>query len=313
MYERWSTLHIEAPRRAEFWREATAQSFLPMSPRLDRLDDFRAVMVHRSIDHLSLNEVRAPSHGMARTHSDLAHGGQQYIFLNLYLRGRSRVSQAGLSAEVANGRLLMFCSDSAFELEQPDPIELLSLAVPQELLQHEFDLGACSPLLIAESAPALLLASQMRALADWQEDLSQANATPISDCLIGILRAALPSAISGADPSTGHRFLRRGIRQLVERRYADPGFSAKRAADELGISVRTLHAWLARDGQTFGACLMDYRLQRAHAILGIVSSEVHLIEVALQCGFLSAAHFTRSFKARYGLPPSGFRKQALLR
>ncbi len=308
MYERWSTLNIAAPKRAEFWREATAQSFLPMSPRLDRLDDFRAVMVHRSIDLLSLNEVRAPSHGMARTSSDLAHGGQQFIFLNLYLRGRSRVSQSGLSAEAAKGRLLMFASDSIFELEQPDPIELLSLAVPRDLLQREIDLGAASPMLIAESAPALLLENQIRTLAQWQEDLPQKDAELISDSLIGILRAALTSHIPTEERSSGHRFLHSGIRQLVERRYADPEFSAKRAADELGLSVRTLHARLARDGQTFGASLLAYRLERAHSMLGLARTEANLSELALQCGFVSASHFARSFKARYGVSPSSFRK-----
>lgn len=308
MVERWSTLHIAAPKRAEFWREATAQSFLPMSPRLDRLDDFRAVMVHRSIDLLSLNEVRAPSHGMARTCSDLAHGGQQFIFLNLYLSGRSRVSQSGYSAEAAKGRLLMFASDSIFELEQPDPIELLSLAVPRDLLQREIDLGAASPMLIAESAPALLLENQIRTLAQWQEDLPQKDAALISDSLIGILRAALTSHIPTDDRSSEHRFLHSGLRQLVERRYTDPDFSAKRAADELGLSVRTLHARLARDGQTFGACLLAYRLERAHSMLGLTRSGANVSELALQCGFVSASHFARSFKARYGVSPSSFRK-----
>jgi len=308
MVERWSTLHIAAPKRAEFWREATAQSFLPMSPRLDRLDDFRAVMVHRSIDHLSLNEVRAPSHGMARTRSDLAHGGPQFIFLNLYLNGRSRVRQSGVSTEAAKGRLLMFASDSIFELEQPDPIELLSLAVPRDLLQREIDLGATSPMLLAESAPALLLVNQIRTLAQWQEDLPYKDAAFISDSLIGILRAALTSHIPTEDRSSGHRFLHSGLRQLVERRYADPDFSAKRAADELGLSVRTLHARLARDGQTFGACLLAYRLERAHSMLRLVRSEANVSELALQCGFVSASHFARSFKARYGASPSSFRK-----
>lgn len=310
MYERWSTFHIAAPRRAEFWREATAQSFLPMSPRLKRLDDFRAVMVHRSIDCLSLNEVRAPSHGMARTRIDLAHGGQQFIFLNLYLNGRSRVSQAGLSAEAAKRRLLMFSSDSIFELEQPDPIELLSLAVPQELLQREIESGAHTPLLIANSAPALLLENQMRALAEWPEDLQQKDAALISDSLIGILRAALTSHMPTEEFASGHRFLHHGIRRLVERRYADPDFSAKRAADELGLAVRTLHARLARDGQTFGACLLAYRLERAHRMLGLVRSETNVIEIALQCGFVSASHFARSFKVRYGVSPSSFLKMS---
>jgi hypothetical protein len=67
MYERWSTLHIAPSERARFWREATAQAFVAMTPELGKTADFQAVMAHRSIDNLCFNEVDAPAHRMKRT------------------------------------------------------------------------------------------------------------------------------------------------------------------------------------------------------------------------------------------------------
>lgn len=79
VYKRWSTLHILAPRRALFWRDAIAQAFLAITPRLGRLDDFQDVMIPRTVDSLSLNEVNGPTHGVSRTSTDLAKREEQFV------------------------------------------------------------------------------------------------------------------------------------------------------------------------------------------------------------------------------------------
>lgn len=49
------------------------------------------------------------------------------------------------------------------------------------------------------------------------------------------------------------------------------------------------------------------RLERAaHILASLPAGAIHAQEVAYRCGFASAAHFSRAFKDRYGMPPRAF-------
>ncbi|MGE0564038.1 MAG: AraC family transcriptional regulator [Pseudolabrys sp.] len=54
--------------------------------------------------------------------------------------------------------------------------------------------------------------------------------------------------------------------------------------------------------------LADWRLQRALVLLGRPRANVQ--QVAHDIGYQSAAAFTRAFSQKFGLPPSGFRREA---
>jgi AraC-like DNA-binding protein len=118
---------------------------------------------------------------------------------------------------------------------------------------------------------------------------------------------------TGAPAPKRRSRLRGKLRNLFEQRCADSGFSPTVAAQELGISVRTLHAWLALDGCRFGAELLERRLERARMMLGSGTSDRTIQEVAAMCGFVSAAHLSRRFRERYGVSPSQWRARGDLR
>ena len=57
-------------------------------------------------------------------------------------------------------------------------------------------------------------------------------------------------------------------------------------------------------GSSIGTYRRRLRLQRAE---GMLNTKADLTEIALACGFASHSHFSRSFKAAYGMTPSQFR------
>ncbi|TDE09067.1 helix-turn-helix transcriptional regulator [Jiangella asiatica] len=80
-------------------------------------------------------------------------------------------------------------------------------------------------------------------------------------------------------------------------------------ADAAGVSISTLCRVFRRQ---FGigpvAALERLRLARAEPLLWM--SNLSLNAVALQCGFADAYHFSRRFRAIYGVAPSAFRSAA---
>jgi AraC-like DNA-binding protein len=155
----------------------------------------------------------------------------------------------------------------------------------------------------------MLLSTQMRALSQWQGDLPAPHASAIAEGLTGLVRAVLLAARGTVPEPTSQRRTRGKVRALIERHYVEPTYTPAAAAAEMGISVRTLHAWLAQDGTSFGTELWAHRLECARRILH-ASPLLAVHEVASRCGFLSAAHLSRRFRERFGDSPSAWRNSA---
>ncbi|WP_083463963.1 GlxA family transcriptional regulator [Prosthecomicrobium hirschii] len=79
--------------------------------------------------------------------------------------------------------------------------------------------------------------------------------------------------------------------------------SRLRLARIAGLSVRRLEdLFAAHLGSTIGRHALALKLDRARRLL--TQSGLSVIEVATACGFQSASHFSRSYRTRFGIPPS---------
>lgn len=73
-------------------------------------------------------------------------------------------------------------------------------------------------------------------------------------------------------------------------------------ARSAGVSVRQLERLFRTHlGRSIGAHYLSLRLEHARRLLRQTSLSV--LETALACGFASAAHFSRSYRARFGVAP----------
>jgi transcriptional regulator GlxA family with amidase domain len=69
-----------------------------------------------------------------------------------------------------------------------------------------------------------------------------------------------------------------------------------------GVSLRQLERlFRSQLGSTVGEHYRDLRLDRARLLLR--QGPLGVLETAMACGFVSAAHFSRAYRARFGLPP----------
>ena len=80
-----------------------------------------------------------------------------------------------------------------------------------------------------------------------------------------------------------------------------------RAADSLGLSVRTLQRRLAEVGQSFTWLRDRVRLEEACRLLD--SPDTRLIDVAYHLGYSDPGHFTRAFQGWTGIAPRSFRQR----
>lgn len=97
---------------------------------------------------------------------------------------------------------------------------------------------------------------------------------------------------------------------LMESRLEEPVASAA-LAKAAGMSLRQLERLFDRSfGMSPRRYYLDLRLQRARSMLQY--TDMSIVEVAVACGFGSAAHFSRSYHGWAGKPPSAERRRPSL-
>ncbi|GAA2013962.1 helix-turn-helix domain-containing protein [Microbacterium ulmi] len=104
------------------------------------------------------------------------------------------------------------------------------------------------------------------------------------------------------------------IEEHVRTRLGDPELSARSIAATFSISERYVYSILARRGIELSDLIREHRLAQAIRMLEDPESAMKTIsEVAHRCGFSDHAHFSRTFRARFGIAPSDWRRDALSR
>jgi AraC-like DNA-binding protein len=102
------------------------------------------------------------------------------------------------------------------------------------------------------------------------------------------------------------------IKDFIQQNYAQRGLSIEDIAEHLGVTSRYLHMALAQDGCTPSEYLRGCRLLAARRLLSSAEFAGRSIaEIALECGFSGASHFSTQFRKRFGASPSSYRESAL--
>jgi acetamidase/formamidase/AraC-like DNA-binding protein len=131
----------------------------------------------------------------------------------------------------------------------------------------------------------------------------------LAEMLLTLSRQKLPNATEvigfGTQPAMLHR-----IYEAIERKLGDPDITPARVAQMEGISERYLQKLFESTGDNFTRYLRERRLQQCWADLA-KPAEAHrsVSDIAFGGGFSDAAHFSRSFRDRFGLSPTAFRQQ----
>jgi AraC-like DNA-binding protein len=94
------------------------------------------------------------------------------------------------------------------------------------------------------------------------------------------------------------------VEDYVLRHLGEPDLSPARIAHANHISVRYLHKLFHTRGTTVGRWVQRQRLERCRLELSRPARTAPTISgVAHRWGFVSPSHFSRSFRAAYGMSP----------
>ena len=139
-----------------------------------------------------------------------------------------------------------------------------------------------------------------------------ADALFVEETMLHVFRRLLaaPAVPEPAVPSPARRDLAQGAAELLSRTFPR-NWSLTRIARDLGTSPFHLARTFKR---SLGVTIHQHRLAlRLHASLELLrDTPTGISDIALDLGFADHSHFTVSFRRRFGVTPSAWRKTATL-
>jgi AraC-like DNA-binding protein len=314
-----STAEVSGPRRFDFWREAISDAFVDLEPRRGdpgATEFFSGELTGGQIGAVRMCTVAASSHEVVRTPSLIRRTGDDFLFLSLLLDGDMAYVQDDRVAELVRpGQFVFYDSAKPYTAAFRDSSRQLVVRFPRnELTTRVRGIDTVTARTIrADSGVGALASGLLQSLGRCVDDVDPQVAEPLLDSVFSVVATALAAdAGVGLEPADHRAVHLQRARGHIREHATDAELTPAEVARAIGVSERYLYALLRTEGTSPARAIMDERLARAHAALQRPHAVHRTMEsLALSLGFKHAAHFTRAFKDRYGLPPSHHRDQAL--
>ncbi|MFF6888472.1 helix-turn-helix domain-containing protein [Streptomyces sp. NPDC012421] len=303
--------------RIEVFREALLSSSVPSLVTLE--DDARRVQARMSrwqFGSLMLFTSSSTGWRVARHSRYLLMEGPPMVSLALQAAGTGRFGQSGRQSLVRPGELMLNDLTIPYEFAWSGSGAAYALQLTYDVLGLPPDVVRRG----AERLPStpmydMVRAHLLRLHADADVLSTDPGAEALGDGTIALLRALIASAAdvdAHARPALAESLLPR-VLAYTRARLQDPGLSAERIAGAHQISVRTLYGLCTKAGMSLEQWIIEQRLEGARAALVSPAMRTHTIErIAHAWGFSTPSHFSRRFKAAYGVTPRQWRAARLL-
>ncbi|MFE6197794.1 helix-turn-helix domain-containing protein [Streptomyces sp. NPDC057838] len=306
------TGELPAQERVEAFRTALVSASVPSLVSMEESGERVFARMERwQFGELMLFTSRSSCWSVTRSPRFLRLEGPPMVSLSLQTHGTGRFGQSGRRDRVEPGELMLndltipydFAwsgSGAARALQMPYDV----LAVPPDIVRRGAERLRASPLY------ELVRAHLARIHHDADTLAGDPGAAALGTATLELVRALITSA-SGVDaharPALAESLLPR-VLAYARTHLTEPDLTPARIAHAHNISVRALYRLCARAGLSLEQWIIEQRLEGARSTLLSPAGHTRTVaSVARAWGFTDPSHFTRRFRAAYGVTPRRLR------
>jgi len=313
-----STDDVCARSRFDFWHEVICGTFVRLEA--ESLPDdrpFEARIDSATLGPLTLSRVEASQHAVKRSPRLIADEPRDEVLLSVQLKGSAVVQQDDRQAVLGPGDFALYDATRPYQLTMPTDFEMLVLQFDRQFLMERCpspETLTAIPIRNTSSitgpVSAFLRSLEPLALREDENAISRQLATSALD-LLGVALADHVEATTHRSEKTRH-FLRACT--YINAYADDSTLTPERIADAIGVSLRHLHQLFREHEVSVNKYLINRRLARCRDDLLSPGRVGHTVtEIAMNHGFKTVSHFSRSFSETYGQSPSDARRNGLIR
>ncbi|SDQ56623.1 helix-turn-helix domain-containing protein [Arthrobacter crystallopoietes] len=253
-------------------------------------------------------EVTAPEHTIERTPELIKESAVgEYYKVSLMLQGESMVMQDSREAVLRQGDIAIYDTTRPYSLLSSEGARTAIVMFPREMI-------ALPPELVGQLTAVRFDRSQglaasvspfMTQLMMQLDQFARPGGSRLPHNIVDLLGTMLVSELDLAPTETSHGSqLLRQIMSYIEDNLSVPDLRPGTIAAAHFISPRYLQMLFQRNGVTVSSWIRERRLERCHRDLADPShASDSVTALAARWGFLEPAHFSRTYKKRFGVSP----------
>jgi AraC-like DNA-binding protein len=311
------TLDLPPGQRFDYWKRVVSDTFVPLevsSPSGD--GDFRGRLRGCDLGRLRLIDVLAETHIAWRTPRLVRTAPAGCYKIGMQLRGTSVLTQDGRQARLGPGDFTFYDTDRPYTLALSESHRMLVLVFPHDMLGLPMSALARLTATTLPGAPggtATLIGpflSRVAGLLDEADSPGPGVGVRLAANVVDLLGTVLAERLdcAPADPDLSHRALMLRITGFIEEHLGEAGLSPADIAAAHHISLRQLHKLFHASGTTVAGWIRQRRLEHCRRDLrDPVCLARPVAAVGARWGYPDPAHFSRLFKAAYGVGPRDYR------
>ncbi|MET8947182.1 helix-turn-helix domain-containing protein [Streptomyces sp. NPDC004542] len=308
MSQTLSTAPLAASEREECWHDVVSRTFVPLDVTLLEKEPSPGTIVSERLGELRIVQVRAGPQAVTRSRRLIARDDHEYLTLSIQQRGTAVTEQDGRRARLHPGDFALSDTSRPFRKLLEGEFAFTAFHFPRrELHVGDEDLRAVTATAFnGDRGSAALVATYFmgmaRGAAGFDDAVRRRVAVTALDLLAVLIEEHRGRGGSRA-PETAEEGLAR-VKDHIMRHLADPGLSPATIAAATFMSVRRLHKLFELEGATVAGWIRTQRLERCRRdLLRPTALEIGVAGIARRWGFVSPSHFSRAFRAAYGMSP----------
>ncbi len=262
-----------------------------------------------TLGHIGLTQADLACVVLAPVGEERSSWQGDWLYLKLMTQGHVDIEEAGHQRRFDAGSMFFIDPERSFQESFTERAQMTVLRIPKSDLRERGLRHSLPRPVIADPSSA-----DMRAARELIHCIAQQQVAPgpvIRD-LMGRQLLELVDALLGGpggkatSRSTEVVLLR--ARRYIHTSLAHTGLDTSAIAAAVHVSVKHLQHVFRSQGTTVMGHVWHVRLQHAQRLLSARQTLTPSAqEVAWQCGFATAAHFSRAYRAEFGICPSQVR------